>query len=140
MILPDGAARTELRERQAFLMAVPINIEDPVFPAHEREPRSISVCVEFQVSEVGEVHSIQQIDSALDCAQAQLANKPYFDAVKSAVGEWTFIGAAICDYKISEDDCDSTEATLTAVPIRLAYRFHFRVKNGRRSVDSSSVN
>ena len=140
MILPDGAARTEIREHQAFIMAIPIRTEDPVFPTDEGEPREASVCVEFQVSGAGEVNSIQQIDSAPNCDQVRADNAPYATAAKFAVSQWSFIGAAICDFKVSEDECDGAEAKLTAVPIKLAYRFHFRVENGRRSVRSSSVN
>lgn len=137
MILPLGAVREELRQNQVFFAPVPINEPMPGFPDGypTQGDGDIDICVELSVSSDGAIDDLKQISTADGCEPAESpASVLLYPQVAAAVGQWTYFGAAICTFASSEDECDSTDATLRAVPVKLAYRFKFRTVDGRRSV------
>jgi hypothetical protein len=137
MILPLGAVREQLRQNQVFLAPVPINEPMPDFPDGypTQGDADIDICVELSVSSDGAIDDVKQISAADGCEPpGSAASVLFYPQVAAAVGQWTYFGAAICTFESREGECDSTDAALQAVPVKLAYRFKFRVVDGRRSV------
>lgn len=137
MILPLGAVREELRQNQVFFAPVPINDPMPAFPNEypTHGDADIDICVELLVSSEGAIDDMTQISTSDGCeSAASVASVLLYPEVATAVRKWTYFGAAICTFESSEDECSTTNATLRAVPVKLAYRFKFRIVDGRRSV------
>lgn len=140
MILPDGAQQTEIKTKQKFLMAVPVEERMPDFPSASVQQAETAVCVEFVVTEEGQTSSVRQIDAAPGCeAVGSDFSGIFLPEVRNAVESWTFFGAALCDFEVSEDECDAAGARLTPIAVRLAYRFRFTQAEGRRRVTSEAV-
>lgn len=140
MILPDGAQQTAIKTKQKFLMAAPVEERMPGFPSVPAPQAETTVCVEFVVSEAGETSSVKQIDAAPGCEPVGSDSSGIFlPEVRNAVDSWTFFGAALCDFEVSEDECEETGARLTPLAIKLAYRFEFTQAEGRRRVTSEAV-
>lgn len=137
MILPVGAVREELRQNQLFLAPVPINEPMPGFPDDYpiHGDADVDICIELLVSSDGAIDDLTQISTAHGCEPARsVASVLLYPEVAAAVKRWTYFGAAICTFESSEDECNTTDAELRAVPVKLAYRFKFRIVDGRRLV------
>jgi hypothetical protein len=139
MILPAGAQQSRLKEKQKFLMAVPIDDPTPAFPDEVTSDVDATLCVELVVHEDGSVGDVKQIDTAPSCEPLQSeASRQFLPAVLSAVESWTYFAAALCEYQTSEAECDAADARLTPVSIRLAYRFAFRQEGSRRNTSTAA--
>ena len=140
MILPDGAQQTELKPKQKFLMAAPIENRMPNSPSTSSRQPETTICVEFVVAEDGRVDSVRQIDAAPGCEKVgSHISGIFMPEVQSAVESWTYVGAALCNYDANEDECDKSTARLVPLAIKLAYKFKFTQLNGRRSVSSGTI-
>jgi hypothetical protein len=140
MILPEGAQQTELKANQKFLMAAPIENRMPAFPKAPVQQAETTICVEFIVSEDGRAGSVHQIDTAPGCEKIEnSASRIFFPAVRTAVESWTYFGSALCDYEVSEGECEQGTAKLTPLAIKLAYKFSFTQSNGKRGVSSGLI-
>lgn len=139
MILPVNAAHLEVRSDQKFIMAVPVDDRMPDFPANANRD-SAKICLEFVVTEDGEVHSPLQIDSAAGCEPiGDPGSMPFVKEAVRAVEDWTFFGAAICDFNYDEAECDTHAARLRPVSIKLAYKFTFSTAGGKRVVAADAA-
>lgn len=137
MILPEGVARTEVQDRQQFVMAVPINQPLPAYPGGARAPSGqLPVCVEFVVTEEGAVVSPQRLEGAPDCVGGdQPGIAPFIDAALAAVSQWQFFGAGLCTWQQEEAECVDGRAEVRPLAIRLSYRFRFSAgRNGSKVV------
>ena len=128
MILPEGAERTEVEDRQQFVMAIPIAQPLPAWPQGAPAPASaVPVCVAFVVGEDGAVHSPRLLDGVPDCVAAgQPGITPFVDAALAAVAQWQFFGAGMCTWQHEEAECSDGRAPVTPLAIRLSYRFRFQ--------------
>jgi len=135
MILPKSAERIEVAERQLFVMATPIETPTPTYPAGSVASGQHAVCVEFVVRADGTVDSIRRIEGHVGCEVLEAPQlSPFLDSVTQTVHKWTFFGAALCNYQNAEAECESLDAQLRPIDIKLAYRFVFTMSNGKRSV------
>ena len=127
MILPEGAARTQVHDNQQFVMAVPIKQPLPAYPVGASAPaRELQVCVEFVVTKDGTVHSPRLLEGVPDCvAASQPGIPPFVDAALAAVAQWQFFGAGMCTWQREEAECRDGRAQVTPLAIRLSYRFRF---------------
>ena len=128
MILPEGAERTQLEDRQQFVMAVPYQQPLPDYPAGVGAMAAqLPVCVAFVVGEDGAVHSPRLLDGVPDCvAASQPGITPFVDAALAAVAQWQFFGAGMCTWQREETECSDGRAQVTPLAIRLSYRFRFQ--------------
>ena len=133
MILPEGVARTDVQDRQQFVMAVPINQPLPAYPGGARAlAGQLPVCVEFVVTEDGAVVSQQLLEGAPDCVEAdQPGIAPFIDAALAAVSQWQFFGAGLCTWQQEEAECVDGRAEVRPLAIRLSYRFRFHTDSGK---------
>lgn len=138
MILPFSAARLDVQTNQKFIMAVPIKDKMPVFPSRTKQA-SATICIEFVVTSDGRVRDAVQIDNAPDCEHISELTQPFASEAIRAVSEWTFFGAAICEFVEAESECDTATANLRPVSIKLAYRFSFSTSASGNHVKQSNV-
>lgn len=127
MLLPKGAERIELEDKQQFVMAVPSAQPMPVWPQGVgTAPAHLPVCVEFVVSEDGAVHSPRLLEGVPDCvAASQPGITPFADAALAAVAQWQFFAAGLCSWQQEEAECSDGRAEVMPLAIRLSYRFRF---------------
>ena len=87
MILPEGAERTQVEDKQQFVMAVPYRQPLPAYPAGVTAVAAqLPVCVEFVVGEDGAAHSPRLLEGVPDCvAASQPGITPFVDAALAAV-------------------------------------------------------
>lgn len=142
MIMPASAERIAMHEREVFLMPSRINNVLPSYPgvpkALER-PLSI-ICIEIIVSVEGEVEFVSQIAPEPDCEQVDSnVARVFYPAVVEAAKQWDFIAAGICKFKKNELECDTSDAIVTPVSVKLAYKFEFSMIDGKRSVMSFGI-
>ncbi|WP_078758867.1 hypothetical protein [Novilysobacter spongiicola] len=130
MVLPPFAERTRLQQDDVFLMAAPIESPLPLFPGdvdpHELAG-AVSVCIELVVDEHGEVSSIEPLDIGSSCTDVSgYPGSSFLREVTGAVARWSFIAAAICTPAENDgEDCESPEAMVRAIPVKLSYMFAF---------------
>lgn len=143
MVLPPGAARHELDDRQRFLMAVPVSDPMPVFPADLRLRSQAVICASFVVDTDGNTVDISTAGAGPDCAGSEGTDATQHmqlrEAVEHALAQWTWFGAAVCTFpdEVEPDDaCRNEGVTVQPVPLRLDYRFVF-APGGRVSADRS---
>lgn len=136
MILPANSSYVEVERNQRFIMAIPINNPTPEFPLDgPGELTDATICSRFVVTEDGRVRDIEQIDDAPNCMMlGSKRGEVFMGQVRKALEQWTYFGAAICEFEISEDECRDGRGYLRPLSIRLAYRFNFTTKNGGRAV------
>lgn len=140
MVLPANAEQHVVGPDQRFLMAVPIEDPDPVFPAGARTEGTLHLCATFVVGSDGAVTDVVADRADAMCADpADAAMTPFVDAVSDALGRWRYFAAAICTFPGSADPdadprCEGDEVRVDAVPIRLRYVFGFTVTGGRARV------
>lgn len=136
MILPANSSYVEVEKNQRFIMAVPINSPTPAFPLDGHSGlNDATICSRFVVTEDGRVRDIEQIDDAPNCmALSRMGGDVFMGQVRKALEQWTYFGAAICEFEASEDECRDGHGSLRPLSIRLAYRSNFSTKNGRRAV------
>ncbi|AZR22371.1 hypothetical protein [Xanthomonas vasicola] len=140
MILPDGVEQVKLSSNQKFLMATPVVNSMPPFPVEATGLVDILICIEFVVMEDGSVSSVRQIDASPGCERVNSeSSKIFAPEVLGAVTHWSFLGAAICSYKVNEAECDGQGVEITPIPIKLAYKFNFLQSNGVRNVSAGKV-
>ncbi|WP_152980850.1 hypothetical protein [Stenotrophomonas koreensis] len=127
MILPEGAERTQVEDKQQFVMAVPYRQPLPAYPAGVTAVAAqLPVCVEFVVGEDGAAHSPRLLEGVPDCvAASQPGITPFVDAALAAVAQWQFFGAGMCTWQREEAECSDGRAHVTPLAIRLSYRFRF---------------
>lgn len=141
MILPSSAQRTELETQQKFLMPVPINDSLPAFPlGYSSDNSDVTICADFVVTAEGLVEMVSPVSDHEGCESIESeAFATLFDEVKAALLTWTFFGAAICNFKTDEGECDAPDAQVTPTAVKLAYKFRFNVRSGRQSVESGTA-
>ena len=127
MILPEGAQRTQVEDRQQFVMAVPYQQPLPDYPGGVTAVAAqLPVCVEFVVGEDGAVQSPHLLEGVPDCVTAsQPGITPFADAALAAVAQWQFFAAGMCTWQQEEAECSDGRAHVTPLAIRLSYRFRF---------------
>lgn len=143
MLMPNFGSPVEIAENQRFLFPTPVvRLEDPVFPATElsiRGRRAV-VCLEFVVDEHGGVASVKPMGETPECPQAPDRDSPFASAAMDAVSKWQFLAGAICtfpDGAVQDETCSGEGVDMQLVPVRLAYRFEFRVVDGKGHVRSA---
>ncbi|TWT19332.1 hypothetical protein FQY83_13330 [Luteimonas marina] len=136
MILPPSAARMTLEDRQAFLMAVPIEAPLPTYPQDDaRGDGMTEVCVEFIVGEQGAVTEATPAYGVDSCAAQP--HPAFVAAAVDAVRRWTFFGAAVCEFPEGVErtaDCSGEDVVVRPVAIRLMYAFSFERRGGKARV------
>ncbi|NIJ70160.1 hypothetical protein [Xanthomonas sp. 60] len=139
MILPQSATTLEVDKNQLFIMAEAINTPSPAFPQVDLSSmENLTVCARFIVTEDGSVKDVERIEESPGCNRVSDDNgEPFMLEVQNALQKWTYFSAAICEFDISEDECQGQQAKIRPLAIRLAYRFDFSMKNGRRRVSVS---
>ncbi|PTT42535.1 hypothetical protein DBR33_11620, partial [Stenotrophomonas sp. HMWF022] len=107
MIIPEGAVRNVLDERQRFIMPTSIEAPEPAYPVDAlRAGQQAVVCVSFVVTADGHVTDVEQIDSAVGCSSLQeQRTTPFRVSVADTLPTWAFFGAAICSYQQADDEC-----------------------------------
>lgn len=141
LIIPRGG-QVDIPEDQQFLFPTPV-LENPLpeYPP-ERVAEGLDeqvVCLQILIDEGGSVPwSVPAHDHA-DCPSATRPAHPDFDkAAREAVADWQFLAAAICTYPPGvpkNDDCSGEGVTVREVPVKLSYRFRFRLVDGKPSVE-----
>ena len=141
MVLPANAEQHVVGPDQRFLMAVPIEDPDPVFPAGARGVEgTLLLCTTFVVDSEGAVTDVVADRADAMCADpADPAMTPFVDAVSDALGRWRYFAAAMCTFPGGADPeadpgCAGDGVRVDAVPIRLRYVFGFTVTGGRARV------
>jgi|GEM_PF-73141 len=145
MILPEGAARYEMTENQAFVFPAPRGNATPAFPQAfvARELAPTTLCASFVVTAEGAVRDVALLEEA-GCSSA--AAQPLLGtAVLEAVSAWRFDPAMFCIYPDAAtrdrdwngDGCAGAVAEAKPVAVMLAYAFTFEVRNGRQRVDAA---
>ena len=59
-------------------------------------------------------------------------------SAREAVAGWQFLAAAVCTYPTGmekNEDCSGEGVTVREVPVKLSYRFRFRLVDGKPSVE-----
>ena len=127
MILPEGAERTQVEDKQQFVMALPWRQPLPDYPPGVAAMAAqLPVCVAFVVGEDGAVHSPHLLEGVPYCvAASQPGITPFVDAALAAVAQWQFFGAGMCTWQREEAECSDGRAQVTPLAIRLSYRFRF---------------
>lgn len=139
MILPEGAARMKLEEKQVFLMPSEIESPAPAFPAgYSSKDMDVTVCAEFVVSAEGDVSSIRQLSEGEGCEPSNsMMGRAIFPEVQLALSRWSYFAGAICTFEVNKSECDGPDAKLMPTPVRLAYRFRFLISHGKKLVQAS---
>lgn len=140
MILPAGATRHHLDSNEVFLAPVPIADTLPDFPVPYRNVDNIDVtiCVEVAIAATGEVSSVRQLDNEPGCGTSDGGiSAAFYQETERALRTWTYFGAAVCRFALTESECHDGTAEQVAVPVKLAYRLAFRAVDGRRNVSTS---
>lgn len=127
MLLPAGAERTVVQDKQHFVMAIPLAQPLPAWPQGVAAPAAeLPVCVELVVSEDGAVHSPRLLEGAPDCVDASQAGiTPFVDAALAAVAQWQFFAAGMCTWQQEQAECSDGRAEVAPLAIRLSYRFRY---------------
>ena len=141
LILPTSAERYVMAQNEQFLVPVAIESRLPDYPTNVGATPDLTVCVEVVISEEGDVQSVMPIASNADCsAVADPLVKPFLSATIAAVRTWKYLAAGICRYQQDANECAFETATIQAVPVSLAYRFAFSVRDGKPTVQSVPSN
>lgn len=142
LILPEGGARYEMADNQAFVFPVGQGNPPPGFPQGfgARDLAPTTLCAKFVADASGEVRDVGllQEPGCVDPASQPLLAAAVLDAVSA----WRFEPAMFCTYPdAATRDRDwnghgCAGATLEARPVAvtLAYAFTFEVRNGKRQV------
>ena len=147
LILPEGAARYEMADSQAFVFPAPRGNLPPAFPAgyDRRDLPPTTLCASLVVDAGGGVRDVALLE-APGCidggVQPQLGA-----AVLAAVSSWHFDPAMFCNYPDAATrnrdwtgvGCAGAVAEAKPVAVTLAYAFTFEVRNGRAQVGSKQV-
>ena len=144
LILPEGSARYEMSDHQAFVYPAPQGNQPPAFPEalERRELAPTTLCASFVVDAGGAVRDVALLEDA-GCAVA--ASQPVLGgAVLEAVSAWRFEPAMFCTYPDAATrnrdwnghGCAGEVAEARPVAVTLAYAFTFEVRNGRPRVDA----
>ena len=134
-----ASARLSLADNENFLppLAEPGN-QPPRYPAALLEQRLPSqvVCLRVSVSEEGAVTSSAPFVQSQDCAELDIAGKPFLDAAQMAVAAWRYDPAVRCSFEHGPkpDYPTCVDARETPQAVSLTYRFVFEQQNGRGSV------
>lgn len=145
LILPEGSARYELADHQAFVFPAPAGNATPGFP-EAFEPRDLpptTLCASFVVDATGGVRDARLLrdPGCVDPGvQPQLGA-----AVIAAVSAWHYQPAVFCTYPDAAtrnrdwngSGCAGAVKEATPVAVTLAYAFTFEVRNGRRRVGAA---
>lgn len=141
LIMPTSAARYAIAQNEQFLMPLAIEAALPDYPKDVIAAPDLTVCVEVVISAEGDVQSVQPIAASTDCAAvADPRAKPFQSATIAAVSAWKYLGAGICRYQQDVNECAFETASIQAVPVTLAYRFAFSVRDGKPRVQSIQSN
>lgn len=136
MILPPLATAMTLEDRQAFLMAVPIEAPLPTYPQDDaRGDGTTEVCVGIVVGGEGSVTEATPAYGVDTCAAQP--HPAYVAAAVDAVRRWTFFGAAVCEFPEGAErtpDCSGEGVVVRPVAIRLMYAFSFERRGGKARV------
>lgn len=145
LILPEGSARYELADHQAFVFPAPLGNGPPSFPEGfgKDELPPTTLCASLVVEADGTVRDIALLDDP-GCAAAD--PQPLLaSAVVDAVSAWRFAPAMFCTYPDAAtrdrdwngQGCAGAVAEARPVAVTLAYAFTFEVRNGRPRVGAS---
>lgn len=140
LIIPLGG-QVEMPEDEQFLFPTPV-FENPL---PDYPPASVAaalpeqvVCLQILIDEGGAVAWSGLDRSSPDCPDADHPPLPQFvAAARDAVARWQFLAAAICTYPAGQaknDDCTGPGVTVREVPVKLSYRFRFRLVDGKPRV------
>ncbi len=145
LILPEGAARYEMAENQAFVFPEARGNQPPAFPEvfGGRELPPTRLCARFVVDPGGAVRDVALLDDA-GCV-GMVAQPLLGAAVLEAVSAWHFEPAMFCIYPDAATrnrdwngaGCAGAVAEVKPVAVTLAYAFTFEVRNGRPRVAAS---
>ncbi|WP_372018809.1 energy transducer TonB [Pseudoxanthomonas sp. 10H] len=145
LILPEGSARYELADHQAFVFPVPAGNAAPGFPG-AFEPRELpptTLCASFVVDVTGVVRHVRLLRDP-GCADPGV--QPQLGAtVVAAVSEWHYQPAMFCTYPDADtrnrdwngNGCAGAVEEAMPVAVTLAYAFTFEVRNGRQRVGAA---
>lgn len=141
MIIPEGADRAIVEQKQRFFMPSPINSALPEFPESPNGTASnLVICAEVVINTEGSVDSVTQITPEPSCGPpSSVVSNPFFAEVRSTVSRWSFIAAGVCTFVNDEAKCDGRDAVIAPVAVKLAYRFIFTTESGKQVVESSRL-
>lgn len=138
MVLPPSAQTHEVESNQRFVMAVPIEDLDPVYPQGAALQGMMQLCVAFVVTTEGTVTDIAIDRQGQDCADPDAVTMaPFETAVVAALQRWRYFGAAVYTFPDGIDPdadprCEGLDVRVDPVPIRLRYVFTFSSERGGR--------
>ncbi|WIH04138.1 hypothetical protein KHF85_15160 [Xanthomonas translucens pv. graminis] len=141
MVLPAAASRQELESKQVFIAPAPIQMPMPSYDMDMGKglKENATICIEMIITSQGEVSSVRPLNIDSECAPVNsIENTTLFPKVSAALLTWSYIGAGICTYKEKESECDSSEAPIAPIPVKLAYKFRFSKSNGVSSEKSGN--
>ncbi|WP_411833035.1 hypothetical protein [Pseudoxanthomonas mexicana] len=147
LILPEGAARYEMADSQAFVFPMPQDNAAPSFP-EDYAPRDLpptTICVAFVVDAQGAVDDAKAL-SEEGCAPPE-RYAPLRDAALAAVSQWRYQPAMFCDYPDAATrdrdwngrGCAGDDVRARVVAVSLAYAFTFEVRDGERRVRTAKA-
>lgn len=145
LILPEGSARYDMADNQAFVFPEPRDNETPGFPDDfgPQELAPTTLCASFVVDAAGGVGKVKLLEDP-GCVAPEL--QPQLGkAVLEAVSAWHYKSAAFCDYPDAATrdrdwngvGCAGAVAETRPVAVTLAYAFTFEVRNGRQRVGAA---
>ena len=145
LILPEGGARHEMAENQAFVFPAPQGNAPPAFPVGfgKDELPPTTLCATLVVEADGAVRDVAILDEP-GCMDA--GTQPLLaSAVIDAVSAWRFTPPVFCTYPdaAARDrdwdgrGCPGEVVEIRPVAVTLAYAFTFEVRNGRARVGAS---
>lgn len=145
LILPEGSARYDMADNQAFVSPEPRDNATPGFPGNfgPRELAPTTLCASFVVDAAGGVGEVKLLEDP-GCIAPEL--QPQLgEAVLEAVSAWRYEPAAFCDYPDAATrdrdwngvGCAGAVVETRPVAVTLAYAFTFEVRNGRQRVGAA---
>lgn len=125
----------EKRERVRIFAPSPIEDPLPSFPEGFEGDVDAHICAEIVVAAEGNVAHVTQIDSYPSCEPVSSnVSMVLFPAVASKLREWQFFSGGTCEYYLNESECESPEAKINRIAMKLAYSINFVRANGVEEV------
>lgn len=146
MIEPAAGSRYEPASHQAFVMAQPLHLPEPVFPqAYLGDgPLPATLCAAVVIDESGVVARTHLV-AAPECMPPEQVPVVLESAVREAVLAWRFRPAMLCTYADAatrERDwtgrgCAGAVQEARRLPLSLAWAFTFELQDGQPRVSSA---
>jgi len=142
LIIPAMGGQVEVPENQQFLFPQPV-VRNPL-PLYPDSLLALGlpdqvVCLRILIDDGGAVPSSSPVFDEPGCPDASAPPRAEFlNAARQAVARWEFLAATLCTYPIGmekNEDCSGDGVVMRQVPVKLAYRFRFRLVEGKPLVE-----